>query len=64
MSDDLLTVREVAQRIEITEKLLRMWILRGKAPRSVKVGSARLFHLEDVRAWEADQTARAAQAES
>lgn len=48
MSEKLLTVAEVAERLRTTEGSLRWKIHAGTAPKSAKVGGRRMFRESDI----------------
>jgi len=52
---NVLTLREVAQRLGVREGTLRQWRWRGQGPRSFKVGVSVVYHLADIEAWERQQ---------
>ena len=51
MTDRLLTLPEVAERLRKSEAQLRWMIHTHTAPRSAKVGGRRMFRESDVDAW-------------
>jgi predicted DNA-binding transcriptional regulator AlpA len=53
--DNVLTLRELSQRLGVREGTLRQWRLRGQGPVSFKVGVAVAYRLEDVETWEREQ---------
>lgn len=52
---NVLTLRELSERLGVREGTLRMWRLRGTGPASFKVGVAVAYHIKDIEAWEAEQ---------
>jgi predicted DNA-binding transcriptional regulator AlpA len=52
----LLSPREVADWLQITEATLRQWKHRGRGPRVVKVGGALRYRPCDVENWLNQQT--------
>lgn len=62
MTDELLTLEEVAVIIRHSPRTIYNWRLTGDAPRAIKCGRRLLFRRSDVEAWleartEADGTA-------
>lgn len=53
--DNVLTLKELSQRLGVKEGTLRQWRLRGQGPASFKVGVAVAYYLTDVEAWELEQ---------
>lgn len=50
-----LTLREVSQRLGVTENNLRQWRFVGKGPKSHKFGAAVMYRRIDIEKWEASQ---------
>lgn len=50
--DDLMTLREVSQRLGIVEGTLRVWRFRKMGPPSFKIGTTVVYRREDVEEWE------------
>lgn len=57
--DKLMTLRDVADRLSVTEATLRYLIGQGRAPKSFKVGRRRMFRPTDVEAFIEQQIAKA-----
>ena len=51
----LITIQEVADRIDIPVQTIYRWRSEGKGPRGFRVGKYVRFRLEDVEAWEQEQ---------
>lgn len=51
MTAPLLTVRDLAQRLRMSERQLRRHMAAGKTPRPIRVGRLIRFRPDDVRAW-------------
>lgn len=47
----LLTAREVAEYLNVTEAAVYNWVKEGRGPRSHRVGRRMRFRREDVDAW-------------
>ena len=56
MSDDILTIREVAEYLKVTEKTVYGLVQRRQIP-GFKVGGQWRFRREDLDSWIASQTA-------
>ncbi len=54
MAKDILTIKEVAEYLKITERTLYRLVQEGKIP-AFKVGGSWRFQLSDIKAWIADQ---------
>lgn len=59
MSDDIMTIREVAQFLRLTEKTAYRYALEGVIP-GFKVGGAWRFRKSDLEQWIDSQTKKAA----
>ena len=55
LSDDVITVDEVALRLDIPKATLYGWRYRGIGPRGHKVGKHLRYRWSDVLAWLDDQ---------
>ena len=54
MAKDILTIKEVAKYLKVTERTLYRLVQEGKIP-AFKVGGSWRFQLSDIEAWIADQ---------
>jgi excisionase family DNA binding protein len=54
----LMTIIEVAERLNVSASTLRYLVQTGSAPRSLKVGRRRMFRPEDVDAYIDEQLAK------
>ena len=54
----LMTIAEVAERLNVSQATLRYLINEKRAPRSLKVGRRRMFRPEDVEAFIEEQLAK------
>lgn len=54
MSDDIMTIREVAQFLRMTEKSLYRYALEGQIP-AFKVGGAWRFRKSQIEKWISQQ---------
>ncbi len=57
MADDILTVKEVADYLKLTERTLYRLVQEGKVP-GFKVGSSWRFKGADIERWIEDQKKR------
>ncbi len=55
MPEDILTIREVADYLKITERTLYRLVQEGKLP-AFKVGNSWRFRREDLERWISDQS--------
>ena len=55
MIPKLVPVREVAERIGLTERTLKDWSKQGKFPRAYRVGRQWFFKEDDVVSWLEEQ---------
>ena len=53
---DFLTVRDVAERLQVDVKTVRRWRHEGKLPRAFSNGSIIRWQSEDIDAWIEEQT--------
>ena len=51
MSDDVITIEELARRLDIPKTTLYGWRYKGKGPRSHRVGKHLRYRWSDVLAW-------------
>lgn len=51
LPDGRMTRRDAAAYVGAAEKTLAMWALKGKGPRSVKVGGRRFYYKGDLDAF-------------
>lgn len=49
--EELLTVKEVAQRVKCTPKHIYAMIKRGKFPPQVKIGGSSRWRSSELKAW-------------
>lgn len=49
--DTLLTAKDLADALSLSEVTLRIWRYEGKGPRYVKIGGAVRYREKDVEAW-------------
>jgi len=54
MAKDILTIKEVAGYLKVTERTLYRLVREGKIP-AFKVGGSWRFQLADIEAWIAEQ---------
>lgn len=54
----LMTIGEVADRLNVSEATLRYLVNEKRAPQSLKVGRRRMFRPEDVEAYIEQQLAK------
>ncbi len=54
MAKDILTIKEVAEYLKVTERTLYRLAQEGKVP-AFKVGGSWRFQLADIEAWIAEQ---------
>ena len=54
MAKDILTIKEVAEYLKVTERTLYRLVQEGKIP-AFKVGGSWRFQLADIEAWIAKQ---------
>lgn len=47
----LLTLRETAERLRVSESALRQWRLRGQDPPSIRLGRRVMYRTEAIDAW-------------
>lgn len=59
MTDDIMTIREVAQFLKLTEKTAYRFAIEGKIP-GFKVGGAWRFRKSALEQWMDSQTKKAA----
>lgn len=52
---ELMTLRQVSERLAVKEVTLRSWRFRGYGPPSFKIGASVVYHRADVEAWVRDQ---------
>jgi predicted DNA-binding transcriptional regulator AlpA len=52
VADELLTERDVSDRLHLSMKTLRNWRVRGEGPKFLKIGRLVRYRLSDVLAWE------------
>ncbi len=57
MPEEILTIREVADYLKITERTLYRLVQEGKLP-AFKVGNSWRFRREDLERWISDQQSR------
>lgn len=55
MPEDILTIREVADYLKVTERTLYRLVQEGKLP-AFKVGNSWRFRREDLERWISDQS--------
>lgn len=55
MSEDILTIREVAEYLKVTERTLYRLVQDGKLP-AFKVGNSWRFRREDLERWISEQS--------
>ena len=55
MPEDILTIREVADYLKVTERTLYRLVQEGKLP-AVKVGNSWRFRREDLERWISEQS--------
>jgi excisionase family DNA binding protein len=55
MSDRLLSIPEVAERLNTPESTLRFWRHRGQGPKSARVGRRVMYRETDLERWIAAQ---------
>jgi len=55
MADDILTIREVADYLKVTERTLYRLVQDGKLP-AFKVGNSWRFRREDLERWISEQS--------
>lgn len=51
----LLSTDDLAARYQVSRATVHQWIYKGTAPRSLKIGKHRRFHMDDVLNWEEAQ---------
>lgn len=49
---ELLSPRDLAARLQVSDYTLRNWRVRGFGPPWAKIGKAIRYRIEDVREWE------------
>ncbi len=54
MAKDIITIKEVAKFLKVTERTLYRLVQEGKVP-AFKVGGSWRFELADIEAWIAEQ---------
>lgn len=64
MTDDLLTITEVAGRLRRPAGTLRQWRHRGVGPRSFRIGRRVMYRRDDVDAWLQTQIDKSGSGES
>ena len=47
----LMTVEDLADRVNLSVSTIRYWAQQGTGPRSIKLGRRRMYRPEDVEAW-------------
>ena len=47
-----LTVKDLAERLDVAPVTVRRWIGAGEAPAHIRIGRIIRFRLEDIEAWE------------
>lgn len=57
MTTDLLTAREAAERLKLSESYLEKARIRGDGPRFVRLGRSIRYRPEDIEAWVASRAA-------
>lgn len=57
MTTDLLTAREAAERLKLSESYLEKARIRGDGPRFVRLGRSIRYRAEDIEAWVASRAA-------
>ncbi|HEY0889664.1 MAG TPA: helix-turn-helix domain-containing protein [Nocardioides sp.] len=57
MSDPLVTIEELAERIRTPEATLRFWRYKGTGPKSFKLGRRVMYRQSDIDSWLEDQYA-------
>ena len=62
MADDILTIKEVAEYLKLTERTLYRLVQEGKLP-GFKVGNSWRFKQADIDRWIEDQKERVLKAE-
>ena len=62
MADDILTIKEVADYLKLTERTLYRLVQEGKIP-GFKVGNSWRFKRADIERWIEDQKERVLKAE-
>ena len=62
MGDDILTIKEVADYLKLTERTLYRLVQEGKIP-GFKAGSSWRFKQADIERWIEDQKERVVKAE-
>jgi excisionase family DNA binding protein len=55
MSETLLTVRELAERLGVSESTIYHWHTNGTGPPRLKLGLQVLYRWSDVMQWAADR---------
>jgi excisionase family DNA binding protein len=50
-SDSLLTIRQLAAKLQIPEQTLYAWRTRGEGPPGLRVGRYVRYRLQDVEEW-------------
>lgn len=50
-----LTVEDVATRYRTSPSTVRYWASVGTGPQSARIGKRRLYRLDDLLSWEAEQ---------
>ena len=55
--DELLTLRQTAQRLNVPEATLRWWRHRGDGPKGFRAGRRVLYRASDVNGWVEEQIA-------
>ena len=55
MDDEVLTIKEVAEYLKLTEKTVYRLAAEGKIP-GFKVGGSWRFHKDEIREWTRQQT--------
>jgi len=55
LRDDVVTIDEVARRLDIPKKTLYQWRYRGKGPRSHRVGRHVRYRWSEILDWLSDQ---------
>ena len=55
MSEVLLRIGDVADRIGVPVNTLRYWRVQGRGPRSVRIGRRVVYRERDIDAWLASQ---------
>lgn len=59
MSEQLLTIDQLAEQLQVSKKTIYDWNYRGVGPRRIKVGRGCRWHPRDVAAWQSKRQVKA-----